>query len=208
MALGNSGWKNHEMKRQFRNWLTVSLCVCSLAFAGSCIKPGTSVKKDEPVKTEEQQESKPAEELVKPTLDKEQPKPEEPRQETAKAIQETPPKPVRVPKGPTRIPRRMDGEESEETQLIKVMKDLARNVGGVTLAKLCFAKEDDEWWILFYRESGGKVDLKQFIWNRHSRIPEPYLVIREFSKGRMNYEMKKNEEGKECRIIRIDEDRE
>lgn len=189
----------------------VAMVLAAAIFAGSCVKRSAQVKTDEKTKTEIKEDKKPDSELIKPSLAQEIQKSDDSKPETEKSVQEVPTKETRPARGPTKNPpkKRSSKEEelSEEPRIILAMKELAQSVGGVTLAKLCYVKDDDEYWILLYRESAGKVDLKQFIWNRHSEIPEPFLVIREFSRGRMNIEMKKNEEGKECKVIKLEEEK-
>lgn len=185
-----------------------------LAISASCVKRSAPVGVDPKSKTEKQEEEKKAEkELVKPALDSEKTKADEKKPEKVKSQEDPPTAKSKAAQGPVKNPKAKDRktkdtDETEESRILPVMKELAQTVGGVTLAKLCYVKEDDEWWIMLYRESAGKVDLKQFIWNRHSEKPEPFLVIREFSKGRMNIEMKKNEEGKECKVIKLEEEKE
>ena len=194
-------------------FLAVMVFAAFLAISASCVKRSAPVGVDPKSKTEKQEEEKKAEkELVKPALDSEKTKADEKKPETLKPQEDTTSTKSKTAQGPVKNPKTKDrktkdSEETEESAIIPALKELAQSVGGVTLAKLCYVKEDDEWWIMLYRESAGKVDLKQFIWNRHSEKPEPFLVIREFSRGRMNIEMKKNEEGKECKVIKLEEDK-
>lgn len=189
----------------------LAISVAAIMLTGSCVKRSAAVKPEETAKVETKEGKKAESELIKPTLAQEIQKSEDKKPETAKPAQDVGAKESKPVRGPTKNPPKnrssKNDEPTEEPRIIAAMKELAQSVGGVTLAKLCYVKDDDEYWILLYRESNGKVDLKQFIWNRHSEIPEPFLVIREFSRGRMNIEMKKNEEGKECKVIKLEEEK-
>lgn len=189
----------------------LAISVAAIMLTGSCVKRSAPVKPEETAKAETKEEKKAEGELIKPSLAQEIQKSEDRKPETAKPVQDVGAKESKPARGPTKNPPKnrssKNDEPTEEPRIMAAMKELAQSVGGVTLAKLCYVKDDDEYWILLYRESNGKVDLKQFIWNRHSEIPEPFLVIREFSRGRMNIEMKKNEEGKECKVIKLDEEK-
>lgn len=193
-------------------FIGVIIVASFVMFTGSCAKRGATVKKDETVKTEKAAEKASNKELIKPSVDDQKLKAGEPEIQTGKELEEAASKKSKPASGANSSRKSQDQkqkntDDTEDARITGVMRELAKSVGGVTLAKLCYVKDDDEWWIMLYRESSGKVDLKQFIWNRHSEKAEPFLVIREFSRGRMSQEMKKNEEGKECKVIKLEEEK-
>lgn len=78
--------------------------------------------------------------------------------------------------------------------------DAAKEIGGILRIKICYVKEDDEWWAFLYRDEGPIIDLKQFVWNRKAEKLEPFLVIRQIKKEEFDGELRKKEPGKTCTL--------
>lgn len=91
--------------------------------------------------------------------------------------------------------------EDERVKLAAI--DIAKSLGGIERMKVCHVKEDDEWWAILYQDAGSIIDLKQFIWNRKTQKFDPFLVIRNISRDKLEVEIKKKEPGRVCTPVEI-----
>lgn len=91
--------------------------------------------------------------------------------------------------------------ESERVKLEAI--DMAENLGGIARMKICHVKEEDEWWAILYKDEGSIIDLKQFVWNRKIEKLEPFLVIRQISRDKLDGDIHKKEPGKTCTPVDV-----
>ncbi len=90
----------------------------------------------------------------------------------------------------------------EEDQKVRVAAlDKASGYPNVKKIKICYAVQDDEWWVILYNDIGKAIDLKQFVWNRKTEALEPHLVIEQISKSRLESHLTKTIPGRGCEIL-------
>jgi hypothetical protein len=90
----------------------------------------------------------------------------------------------------------------EEDQKVRVAAlDQASGYPNVKKIKICYAVQDDEWWVILYNDIGKAIDLKQFVWNRKTEALEPHLVIEQISKSRLESHLTKTIPGRGCEIL-------
>ncbi|MGC8908873.1 MAG: hypothetical protein ACP5M0_15740 [Desulfomonilaceae bacterium] len=192
-AIERRAWGRERLRR---TWLcAIVLCACAALFSG-CIRQGVSL-------WDKLEKGKAATPAAKPDA-KEGTKKED--QATAKLIK---PKAAqdetgggssgeKTGEGKGKDVDRRSLPERERVRLAAL--DEAKELGSVIRLKICYVKEDDEWWAILYRDEGPIIDLKQFVWNRKTEKLEPFLVIRQIKKEELDSELRKKEPGKTCTL--------
>ena len=122
--------------------------------------------------------------------------------------------PAKIPdEPPARPDAAKDSEEQPKTLDRRILADpervklealdMAANLGSIVRMKICHVKEDDEWWAILYKDEGSMIDLKQFVWNRKTEKFEPFLVIRQISRDKLDSDLQKKEPGKTCTPVDV-----
>ncbi|MEJ2717336.1 MAG: hypothetical protein P8182_09390 [Deltaproteobacteria bacterium] len=79
----------------------------------------------------------------------------------------------------------------------------AKRLSAVEKMKLCYKHKEDEWWVSIYVDIGGRIDVKQFIWNRELEKLEPFLVIKRLPKTKLASELNAAEPGSVCEVVTL-----
>jgi hypothetical protein len=121
----------------------------------------------------------------------------------AKIPEETPARPDAA-KDSEEQPKTLDRRILSDPERVKLEAlDMAANLGSIVRMKICHVKEDDEWWAILYKDEGSMIDLKQFVWNRKTEKFEPFLVIRQIARDKLDSDLHKKEPGKTCTPVDV-----
>ncbi len=94
------------------------------------------------------------------------------------------------------------GRNQWESQKVKAAAiKIAKTVPAVIKIKVCYAVENDEWWVTLYDDHGELIDLKQYTWNREKLALEPFLVLRQISKSQLEHDLTQKTSGRACEIL-------
>ena len=94
------------------------------------------------------------------------------------------------------------GRNQWESQKVKAAAiKMAKTIPSIVKIKVCYAVENDEWWVTLYDDHGPLIDLKQFTWNREKLDLEPFLVLRQISKGQLEHDLTQKTSGRACEIL-------
>ncbi|MEW6350572.1 MAG: hypothetical protein AB1646_16025 [Thermodesulfobacteriota bacterium] len=159
---------------------------------------------------------RPQESLIKPTLQDEPPGEEAVEQETASPTQPDSSWNAEAASGPgARLPNRESDtppasddvtrdrhpRQWEDQRVEAAAKELAAKTSGVIKCKICYDVNQDEWWAVLFEDHGSIVDIKPFIWNRDSASFEPFLVVRQIAKDRLEVHVSEDEPSRPCRVV-------
>jgi hypothetical protein len=89
----------------------------------------------------------------------------------------------------------------EDEKVKQAALEMAKSFPGARKIKICYAIDDDEWWITIYDDEGSSIDLKQFVWDREKEILEPFLVLKRIPRTGMERHAREKRPGKACRVI-------
>lgn len=89
-----------------------------------------------------------------------------------------------------------------ESQKVKAAAiKMAKATPTVIKIKVCYAVENDEWWVTLYDDHRTMIDLKQYTWNREKLALEPYLVVRQIPRSQLERDLTRKTPGKACEIL-------
>lgn len=89
-----------------------------------------------------------------------------------------------------------------ESQKVKAAAiKLAKTIPTVIKIKVCYAVENDEWWVILYDDHGPLIDLKQYTWNREKLELQPFLVLKQISKNQLERHLTRKTSGRACEIL-------
>lgn len=88
--------------------------------------------------------------------------------------------------------------KDEATRVRTAALELARSLGDIKRAKVCYVDKDKEWWAVFYQDMGSAADVRQFFWNAATEKFEPFLVLKRIPQTKIDSDFKKEESGKIC----------
>lgn len=94
-------------------------------------------------------------------------------------------------------------QEWEDQKIKAVAQGMAAKNPAVKAGKICYSAKTDEWWIVLYEDAGAVYDLKQFVWNRTQEKTEPFLVVKQVPKARLDEHLRQSEPDKSCRPIEL-----
>lgn len=89
----------------------------------------------------------------------------------------------------------------EDEKIKTVALNLAATSAAVVRIKVCYYVKHDEWWVIAYEDTGGPIELKQYIWNRDQEKLEPFLVLKTIARDRLEEHVKASEPDKACEVI-------
>jgi hypothetical protein len=93
--------------------------------------------------------------------------------------------------------------EDEAGQVKAAALELAKILGNIKKAKICYAGKDKEWWAIYYQDIESAIDVRQFFWNSDTEKLEPFLVLKRIPQAKMDSDFKKEETGKTCSEITL-----
>jgi len=94
------------------------------------------------------------------------------------------------------------GQRSWEDEKVKsAALHVAKNIPNVRKIQMCYALEEDEWWVSLFDDIGVAVDVKQFVWNRDLQILEPFLVQKRIPRGQLDEYLSRRPPGRACEVI-------
>ncbi|MCA1959574.1 MAG: hypothetical protein LDL33_02165 [Desulfomonile sp.] len=94
------------------------------------------------------------------------------------------------------------GQHSWEDEKVKsAALHIAKTVPNVRKIQMCYAVEEDEWWVSLYDDIGLAVDVKQFVWNRELEILEPFLVQKRIPRGQLDEHLSRKTPDRACEVI-------
>jgi hypothetical protein len=88
--------------------------------------------------------------------------------------------------------------EDEAGRVRTAALELAKSLGSIKKAKVCYANKEKEWWAIFYQDIEAAVDVRQFFWNADTEKFEPFLVLKRIPLAKIDSDFKKEEPGKTC----------
>lgn len=88
--------------------------------------------------------------------------------------------------------------KDEATRVRTAALELARSLGDIKRAKVCYVDKDKEWWAVFYQDMESAADVRQFFWNATTEKFEPFLVLKRIPQAKIDSDFKKEESGKIC----------
>ncbi len=89
----------------------------------------------------------------------------------------------------------------EDQKVKNAAFEMARSIPSVTKIQVCYALEDDEWWVILYDDLGSAIDVKQFVWNREQELLEPFLVINRIPRGSLDLHLTRRTPDRACQIL-------
>jgi hypothetical protein len=99
-------------------------------------------------------------------------------------------------------PETKPGTKQWEDEKIKTLAlDVAQNSPAVVRLKACYYVKHDEWWVIAYEDTGGPIELKQYIWNRDQERLEPFLVLKTIARDRLEEHLNSSEPDRACEVI-------
>ncbi|MFH0822734.1 MAG: hypothetical protein V2B18_08270 [Pseudomonadota bacterium] len=87
---------------------------------------------------------------------------------------------------------------AEDQEIKRLAMAMAKDMPGIVKLKICYAIDYDEWWAVFYEDTGTLIDLKQYVWNKIQRAFEPHLVVKQVPRDRLEAHAAEREPGKAC----------
>ncbi len=106
--------------------------------------------------------------------------------------------PVRVEDG---APRNTGPGQWEDRRVEAAAMELALKTPGVIKLKICYDLNQDEWWVVLFEDHGPIVEIRPFVWNRDSASFEPFLVVRQIAKDRLQVQLSEDEPSRPCRVV-------
>jgi hypothetical protein len=92
---------------------------------------------------------------------------------------------------------------SPSKAILSAAVDQAKALGTVEKMKVCYRTDQGEWWISIYHHLGAAVDVKRFVWDRHSKTLKPFLVVKRVTKSKLDSELEKQDPGDSCEILTL-----
>jgi hypothetical protein len=89
----------------------------------------------------------------------------------------------------------------EDEKIKGLALELAKSSAAVVRLKVCYYVKNDEWWVTAYEDTGGPIELKQYIWNRDQEKLEPFLVLKTIARDRLEQHVHASEPDRACEVI-------
>lgn len=94
------------------------------------------------------------------------------------------------------------GTKISEVDLVKKAALVtAKGIESVKKIKICYLRNEDEWWVTLYDDLGPILDLKQYTWDRDTETLKPFLVLKRISKNRLDSELLSKVPDRTCEIM-------
>jgi hypothetical protein len=90
---------------------------------------------------------------------------------------------------------------SEADLIKKASLDIAKGIETVTKIKICYVKNQDEWWVTLYDDLGPIIDMKQYVWDRDTETLRPFLVLKRISKNRLDSDINSLAADRICEVM-------
>lgn len=87
--------------------------------------------------------------------------------------------------------------------LLEAAIEEAKELIAVEKMKICHKLKENEWWVSIYVDIGGRIDVKQFIWNGELDKLEPFLVLKRIPKRKLAAELKKVDARSTCEVVTL-----
>ncbi len=91
----------------------------------------------------------------------------------------------------------------EDEKVKRAAVSMAKSFPRARKVKVCYAVDDDEWWVTIYDDLGSSIDLKQYVWDREKEALEPFLVLKRIPRSRMEKHAGEKRPGQACEVIDI-----
>lgn len=82
-----------------------------------------------------------------------------------------------------------------------LITELVKDTENVDHVKVCYAAQDNEWWITLYQDRVSVYDLKTYIWSVNHDRPEPYLALKKISKRNLERDLLTADSGCACKAL-------
>jgi hypothetical protein len=87
--------------------------------------------------------------------------------------------------------------------IVEVAVKRAESLGSVKAMRICYQPTDEEWSIALYKEIGGLIHVKQFIWDDQANKLRPFLILKSFPRNKLTSEIHKLPPTKYCEIVTL-----